>query len=252
MTYQFTVSPDFTPNQISGWYIFNTWLQRNLNTQVHLELYNDFQSQRKIIDQGDIDLIYSNPYDATVLVREKGFAPVARAGGRSDEAVIAVRDDHPAQSIEDLLPGLKIASTDDPDINLIGFIMLEAADLGRTNTISNTYNSYPVVAKNVISGNDDIGLFLDEAFDCLSSLTRRSLRVLVRSEIHVIHHVLMAGPRMADKIGELQDLMVGMPQIEKGQSTLDALGFESWLPMGDEETEFMIDLMETLSWQPEA
>ena len=30
MTYNFTISPDFSPDHISGWYIFNTWLQKRL------------------------------------------------------------------------------------------------------------------------------------------------------------------------------------------------------------------------------
>jgi phosphonate transport system substrate-binding protein len=72
----------------------------------------------------------------------------------------------------------------------------------------------------------------------------------VRSEIHVIHHVLMAGPRLAHKIEEIRDLLVCMPEIEKGASVLESLGFESWQAVDEEETEFMIDLMETLSWQP--
>jgi phosphonate transport system substrate-binding protein len=250
MKYQFTVSPDFTPDHISGWYIFNTWLQRRLNESTHLELYDDFESQRQVIAQDGIDLIYSNPYDATMLVRDKGFRPIARAGGKSDEAVMVVREDHPAQRVEDLAPGLRIASTDDPDINLIGVILLEPADLNHGNTTSNAYPSYPIVAKNVISGNADVGLFLDEAYDSLSRITRSSLRVLVRSEIHVIHHVLMAGPRLADKVDEIRDLLVRMPEIEKGPSVLESLGFDSWQPVDEEETEFMIDLMETLSWQP--
>lgn len=250
MTYQFTVSPDFTPDHISGWYIFNTWLQRNLDVQCHLELYDNFEKQKQAIAQDGVDLIYSNPYDAAMLVREKGFRPVARAGGASDEVVIAVKEDHPAQTIEDLQPGIGIAAPDDPDIRLIGNILLESADLNAGNTRSTTYDSYPVVAKNVITGKDDIGLFLDEAFDSLSGLTRKSLRVLVRSEIHVIHHVLMVGPRLVDKIDAIRDLMLRMPEIEKGQSVLESLGFESWQAVDDEETEFMIDLMETLSWQP--
>ena len=42
MRYVMTVSPDFPPAQIAGWYIFNTWLQRQLGVQIHVELYQNF------------------------------------------------------------------------------------------------------------------------------------------------------------------------------------------------------------------
>lgn len=47
MRYVMTVSPDFSPDKIAGWYIFNTWLQRQLDIHIHLELYSDFNSQRE-------------------------------------------------------------------------------------------------------------------------------------------------------------------------------------------------------------
>ena len=81
MTYQITVSPDFSPDHIFGWYHFNTWLQQNLDTRIHLELYSDFESQREAILSDQIDLIYANPYDASMLVREKGFIELKKIVG---------------------------------------------------------------------------------------------------------------------------------------------------------------------------
>jgi phosphonate transport system substrate-binding protein len=57
MPYNFTVSPDFGPDHLAGWYVFNTWVQRILGEAVHLEIYRDFASQRRAIDAGDVDLI---------------------------------------------------------------------------------------------------------------------------------------------------------------------------------------------------
>ncbi len=128
MPYQFTVSPDFGPAQLSGWHIFNTFVQKSLGEDIHLELYDDFESQREAIKSDQVDLIYANPYDASMLVRDKGFLPVAKPRGKSDETVIAVNAEHAAQSVEDLQPGVTVASTDDPDVHMMGMIMLEPAD----------------------------------------------------------------------------------------------------------------------------
>jgi phosphonate transport system substrate-binding protein len=248
MTLQITVSPDFSPDHIAGWYVFNTWLQRQLGVRIHLELYDDFDTQRKAIAADEVDLIYANPYDASMLVREKGFVAVAAPADRPDEAVIAVQAESPVQHVEDLRPGTRVAVTRDPDVNLIGMIMLEPADLKRDSVALQQVNSYVLVAKNLLLGKADCGFFLKEAFDDLSGPIRRQLRPLVSSQISVVRHVLMAGPRMREHLPKLSELLLGMhtPAVEGGTRVLESLGLKAWEPQDQEDTEFMIDLMDTL------
>ena len=61
MPFNFTVSPDFAPDHMSGWFYFNTWLQRQLGIEMHLELYDNFEDQRADIRAGKVDLIYAQP-----------------------------------------------------------------------------------------------------------------------------------------------------------------------------------------------
>lgn len=244
--YQLTVSPDFTPEHISGWYIYNTWLQRNLGLHFHLEMYDSFDAQREAICQDEVDLIYANPFDASMLVREKGFRAVVRASGVTDECVVVVPVDSPVQRVEDLQPNTRVANTDDPDIHLVGMIMLEPADLHTGNVQSVLVDGYVLVAKALLKGEADVGFFLKEAWDGLSNMVRKQLRPLVTSQISDIHHVLLVGPRLMESVEDIQGLMLRMPQIEKGTGVLEALGFDGWVAVEQEETEFMIDLMDTL------
>ena len=247
MTYNFTVSPDFNPSHLSGWFIFNTWLQRQLGEAFHLELYDDFDSQRRAIGEDKFDLIYANPYDASVLVREKGFLPVACPAGKSDEAIIVVPHDSSFSKVEDLSPGLRVSSTDDPDVNMMCMIMLEPADLNKLNTTTKLCDTYVLVAKDLIRGEADIGFFLDETFNKLSKVVRSQLRALVQSQIQVIHHVLFLGPRLQQRQQDLQQALLDMDQTPAGQSLLASLDFTAWSKVEPEETEFMIDLMDTLA-----
>jgi phosphonate transport system substrate-binding protein len=247
MTYLFTVSPDFPPARISGWFIFNTWLQRRLDTGIHLGLHDDFAHQRADIAAGKVDLIYANPYDAALLVREKGFVPVARPRDRADEAVIAVPAQGAVQRVEDLEPGARIASTDDPDVRTMGMIMIEPADLGTANTTAVACDNYVLVAKALLSGTADAGFFLKQAFDELSEVTRRQLRQIVESHIYVVHHALMAGPRLAARRDDIRAALLGMESDPKGRDILASLGIAAWDPLEEEDTEFMIDLMDTLT-----
>ncbi len=246
MSYTFTVSPDFSPDHLSGWYIFNTWLQRQTGEAIHLELYDNFQTQREAIQTDKIDLIYANPFDAAMLVREKGFLPLVKAEGVADEAIIAVNADSLTESIDDLLPGIKVAVTEDPDVHMIGMIMLEAGDLDANNIETRFYNNHILIAKSLIQGEADVGIFLAQAYDGLSNLTKNRLKVIVRSQISVIHHSLMLGPQLVTRRAEIQNRLLAMNNDEKGKSVLSSLGFNTWVKVEDEEMEFMIDLMDTL------
>ncbi|MCX8049330.1 MAG: phosphate/phosphite/phosphonate ABC transporter substrate-binding protein [Methylohalobius sp.] len=252
MTYIFTVSPDFSPEYLSGWFVFNTWLQKALDCRFHLELMEDFQRLHRAIAADKIDLIYANPYDAALLVREKGFTALAKPQGIADEVVIAVAANSMAMAVEDLPPGVRVASTDDPDVHLIGMILLEPAGLHKENVRLEIAGNYVLVAKKLLQGECEVGIFLARAFDELSRPVRSQLKVLVRSDIQVIHHALMAGPRLIDKIDALTSALVKLAQEPKGQALLAQLGFTGWGKVAPEEVEFMIDLMDTLAYSPAA
>jgi len=247
MSFMFTVSPDFTPDHLSGWYIFNTWIQRQTDTAIHLEMYNDFHSQREAIENNKIDLIYANPFDAAMLVREKGFQPLVKAVGESDEAIIAVNAENSVEDVAHLNEGIKVAFTEDPDVHMMGMIMLEPGDLDASNITPVLSDTYVLVAKHLLRDEADVGIFLAEAYDDFSSMIKKQLRVLVRSQISVIHHSLMIGPNLLDKKEQFQQILVDMNADEKGQGVLKSLNFTAWEKVEDDEMEFMIDLMDTLS-----
>jgi len=242
----FTVSPDFNTRCLSGWFIFNTWLQKALDTPIHFEVHDDFESQRSAITAQQIDLIYANPYDAASLIRQYGFIPVALPEGRPDEAVIVARKDLGAAAIEDLSPGIRVASTDDPDVHMMGMIMLEPADLDSGNIELTRRDNYVLVAKDLLKGQADIGFFLAETFDELSATIQGQLQVLVRSQISVIQHMFLIAPAMKAHAPALQGLLTGMRDNDRERLILDDIGIPAWQAAEREDAEFMIDLMDTL------
>jgi len=247
MSFQFTVSPDFTPDHLSGWYIFNTWLQKQTSLAIHLEMYNNFSSQRAAIQAGKVDMIYANPFDAAMLVREKNFQPLVKAEGAADEALIVVSADNAVEDVAELNSGTRVAYTEDPDVRLMGMIMLEPGDLDNNTIQPVLADNYVLVAKHLLKGDADVGIFLADAYDDLSVMVKSQLKVLVRSQISVIHHALMIGPALRDQHSTMQQLLVAMSSDEKGKGVLQSLGFNAWQKVDNEEMEFMIDLMDTLN-----
>lgn len=246
MPYVLSVSPDFTPKHIAGWYVFNTWLQRQTELAFHVELYNSFSQQREAIADDKIDLIYANPYDAAMLVREKGFVALAAPLSKADETVIVCNHHAPINTVEDLQAGSKILTTDDPDVHLMGMMMLEPADLDTNNTDIQQMDSYVLVAKQLLQQKADVGFFLKDAYYDLSRLIRDELKVLITSEIFIIRHILLAGPALQQHHQQLQSLLINMQADPKGTDVLQSMGLKGWESQTQEDTEFMIDLMDTL------
>lgn len=244
MKYTLTISPDFNTKYLAGWFVFNTWLQKKLGLPIHLELFTDFPSCHAAISAGGVDLIYANPADGAMLLREKRFVPIAHPTQRPDEAVIAVSAASPTARIEDFSPGLRIAATDDPEINMIGQIMLEPADIAPTDIRYRHCENYVLVAKALMNGSADAGFFLAETYADLSPTIRNRLRVILKSQIHVIHHLLLASPRLAEHADKIRDLLLASNVEEI--ALFKELGIGGWQATNTEEAEFMIDLMDTL------
>jgi len=179
-------------------------------------------------------------------VRELGFKAVVRPVSKPDETVIAVPADSAINSIEELQPGCSLVATDDPDVNRIGMIMLELADLDQSNTQLTTVDSYVIVAKTLLNHQAEAGFFLKDAYDELSELIRKQMKVLVNSEISVVHHALLVGPKLQKYIPQIQKRLIAMADDEKGRGVLESMNLLGWEEMTEEETEFMIDLIDTL------
>jgi phosphonate transport system substrate-binding protein len=246
MTFNLTVSPDFPPERIASWFVFNTWLQKKLGVNIHLELYDDFESQHQAMEAGKVDIIYVNPYDATTLVREKGFEAIAAPKGISDEAVIAVASEGDIKCVEDLKPGCNIASTDDKDVHMMCMIMIEPADLTASNINLSEHPSYVIVAKKVMTGEAQAGFFYKQAYDKMSNVIKSAVMPIVTSQISVIKHMFLVSPRFAEHKDAIKAALLDMHKDEKGKPIVEELGFECWEEQTQEDTEFMIDLMDTL------
>ena len=135
---------------------------------------------------------------------------------------------------------------DDPEVNTIGMIMLEPADLNADNVNTSELNNYVMVAKNLINQSADAGFFLKESYDNMSKFIKSQIKPIIASEISVIRHSFLVGPRMAGRVDDIRKLLNDMRSIEKGPGVLASLGFSQWENQSQEDAEFMIDLMDTL------
>lgn len=249
MTFNFLVAPDFPPDRFSGWYMFNTLLQRRSSIGIHLLMPADRSEQEQMLAEKEVDLVYANPFDASALVREHGYRAFARPVDCSDEMVIATAADSPLSGVEALKPGASIALTGNTDVKLIGLRLLEPADLTEADIDWQVADSYQAVARQVLSGQVDAGFFLADAFHSFSRLTLSRMKVLVESQLRDITHVLLSHPRIDQHLPILRETVLGIRGEDDAGAAevLEALGFrQGFEQMEAEDVEFMIDLMDTL------
>ncbi|EPH07255.1 hypothetical protein HMPREF1531_00312 [Propionibacterium sp. oral taxon 192 str. F0372] len=248
MVYQLAIGPDVNVQDISEWYVFNTRIQRITGEGFHATSYSDFADMHAAFETDGVDLVYANAADTSWLVRKRGFIPVAAAAGISTEMTIAVANDSPLSSVNDIGDSLTVAATDAPDVERIGRILLEPTDLS-PEAIKVEHRPNPVlVAKAVINGETQVGFFPQDAFENLSKLVSRELRVLIASHIYVIHHNFLASPKIAHLVEPLWRGLEAMNTSPVDQDLNEALGAPNgWRRLESEEVEFQIDMMDALA-----
>ena len=245
-THNMLIAPDFSPERFAGWHMFNTLIQKRANLNMHLNIPTSHAEQETVISEGDIQVIYANPFDAAILIREHGYHAVARPIGKSDEMVIAAAANSDINSLDDIKAGATIAMADNRDVKLIGLRLLEAVDIEETDLNWSVTETYQAAARQVIKGDAQAAFFLAEIFHSFSRLTKAQLSVLIESDLADISHVLLIKDGFPDT-DILMDAILNLHNDDDGKEALTELGMpQGFEAMNEEDAEFMIDLMQTL------
>ncbi|MBO6198173.1 MAG: PhnD/SsuA/transferrin family substrate-binding protein [Psychrobacter sp.] len=245
-THNMLIAPDFSPERFAGWHMFNTLIQKRANLNMHLNIPTSHAEQETVISEGDIQVIYANPFDAATLIREHGYHAVARPIGKSDEMVIAAAANSDINSLDDIKAGATIAMADNRDVKLIGLRLLEAVDIEEADLNWSVTETYQAAARQVIKGDAQAAFFLAEIFHSFSRLTKAQLSVLIESDLADISHVLLIKDGFPDT-DILMDAILNLHNDDDGKEALTELGMpQGFEAMNEEDAEFMIDLMQTL------
>ena len=245
-THNMLIAPDFSPDRFAGWHMFNILIQKRANLNMHLNMPASHSEQEALIDAGDMQVIYANPFDAATLIREQGYRAVACPIGKSDEMVIAAGANSDINTLEDLVNGTTIAMANNRDVKLIGLRLLEAVDLEEADLNWSVTETYQAAARQVIKGDAQAAFFLAEIFHSFSRLTKAQLNVLIESDLADISHVLLIKDGFPDT-EILMNVILNLHNDDDGREALAELGMpQGFEAMDEEDAEFMIDLMETL------
>ena len=245
-THHMLIAPDFSPERFAGWHMFNTLIQKRANLNLHLNIPASHTEQEALIESGDIQIIYANPFDAAALIREQGYRAVARPIGKSDEMVIAAAANSDINHLEDIHAGATVAMANNRDVKLIGLRLLEAVDIEASDLNWDITETYQAAARKVLKGEAQAAFFLAEIFHSFSRLTKAQLSVLIESDLADISHVLLIKEDFPEA-SVFTKAVLDLHRENDGQAALAELGMpQGFEAMSEEDGEFMIDLMQTL------
>ncbi len=239
-------SADVTPAEFSDWYMLNTWLQKKTKQTIHLHIPISFAELQQKIEEESADIIFVNPYDTAMLVRDNHYIPIVRPDKLMDEVVVVTSKDSDMDDFTQLQTGCRIALTDDKNVRMLGLMLIEPADLSADNLHFVSAISPVAVAQKVIKGKADLGFILTKAYDRFSDLLKRDLKTLIFSKINLFNHTIIAKEQVLEVLPQLPFLLAKMHTDPRGQAILNHLHIGRWHLVELEQVESMMDVIETL------
>jgi anti-anti-sigma factor len=228
--------------QLNGWYFFNTYLQRQLGRDIHLDLVHAAWDNELRPDA--THLVFAQPFQATRLLLEHGFHLVARPADQADEVTVLVRAEDKRQALADFAGGKAVTDTAESFVYLLGRFLLDEGGLP-SDSLDYLFTGHEIKAvRSLLNGEADILFLPTENYKSLSALTRSRLRPLDESDSGLAFHMFCLSPGCADLLPGLRKTLLEMSAADKGRQVLDDLGLASWSRPEKEEIDMLAMLYE--------
>ena len=218
------IAPDFSPEFFANWHMFNTQLQRALDTTIHLQTPAGYREQQEWIDGETIALVYANPFDAGSLMRDKGYIALAKPDLPSDQVLVVANAQSAFATLGDLPADSRVLVTANYDIQAIGLDILQGTAITADTVQWLPTRTFPELARRLMANEAEIGLFLASSFRSLNAGTQGSLKILFETEFEDFGHVMLLHPDFADQADKLRAALLNMAQSPVSQMTLADLG----------------------------
>lgn len=232
--------------QMHGWYFFNTYLQRQLGREIHMELvHGPFDDS--VMQDAAMDLVFTKPFEATRLQLQQQFLPIMRPSEQSDEVCLLVRADDPRQSLQAYQGGTVVTATQANFVYLLGRFLLEEDETALADMQYQFVGCDIKGLQSLIRGHADILFLLSESYRGLSGMTKSKLRIMDQSETQFAFHLLALAPHCADLAPALERVLLDMNLSSQGRQVLTDLGMSGWSKPTAEEIDMLVMLYQRYS-----
>lgn len=212
-----------TGQQLSGWYLLNTYLQRQLEQPIHLEQPQLGQDMGNM----SVDLLFSKPFDACSLIKSQGFTPLMRPVGDADEVVILMRAED-SRKFEELSRPEVATVSQSSFVYILGRSMCDEAGLDSA-TYNYQFSGNEIKAlQALVKGKADVLFMLKKTYQGLSSYARGATRLVDESITNFAFHFFCAAPYLSDLHEPLIKVFTEMGESDQGRQVLEDIQIDGW------------------------
>lgn len=218
--------------QLTGWYLLNTYLQRKMKKAIH------FEQSAEHIGGNNTDLLFAKPFEACSMIKQYGFVPTMRPVAETDEVVILTRADD-QRNLSDYQGVCVGTATQDSFVYLLGRFLCDESGLDSSKFSYDFAGNEIKSLQSLIRKKCDLVFMLKKSYEGLSSFSRNNVRKLDESETHFACHLFCTAPHLKDESTLLAEVLLDMENDEQGKKILEDIQIEGWSKPEDAEVQML-------------
>ncbi len=207
--------------QLTGWYLLNTYLQRRLTRAIHFDQAVD------VPDPSTTDLLFAKPFEACLMIKKHGFIPVMRPIAEVDEVVILTRADD-TRSLNDYEGTTVGTATEGSFVYLLGRFLCDESGLDSSKFIFDFSGNEIKALQSLIRKKCDLLFMLKKTYEGLSSFSHSNVRKLDESVTDFACHLFCVSPHLKAESQALVDVLMEMENDEQGKEILKDIQIQGW------------------------
>jgi anti-anti-sigma factor len=218
-----------TGQQLTGWYLLNTYLQRRMQRAIH------FEQSQDVANGAATDILFAKPFEACSMIKQRGFVPLMRPVAEADEVVILTRADDERTSLSQFEGVGVVTATECSFVYLLGRFLCDESGVDSSKfefTFSgNEIKSLQILLKKKV----DLLFMLKKTYEGLASFSRNSVRKLDESSTDFAFHLFSIAPQLEAEGKMLTQILQEMETDETGKEILKDIEFQGWCPVEEGE-----------------
>ena len=220
MVYSLAVVPQFTPSEVHrNWSPIVEKLSRATGRQLEIKIYPSIQKFETAFLNGEIDLVFMNPYHAVMAKRAQGYIPLVRDDANRLIGILLVQRDSPIKSIKEL-NGKALAFPAPNSFAASLYIRALLADQEKIKIIPLYLKTHSNVYRHVIMGEAVAGAGVNNTLKREPPEVQAQLRLLFETP-GVPSHPLVAHPRVPEGLRQtVTNTLLEMQNDPAGQKLL--------------------------------
>lgn len=218
--------------QLTGWYLLNTYLQRRMKKAIHFEQSVD------VPNSNSTDLLFAKPFEACQMIKNHGFIPVMRPIAEADEVVILTRADE-TFSLKDYEGTSVSTATEGSFVYLLGRFLCDESGIDSSKFTYEFAGNEIKALQLLIRKKCNLLFMLKKTYEGLSSFSRNSVRKLDESVTDFACHLFCVAPHLKEEGAMLASILKEMEHDEHGSPILKDIQVQGWIKPEEGELQML-------------